>query len=276
MPGSYSPHPALLRVTCLASGQQPSGQLRAPEASRQWRESALSLNLFSRFGSAREYMRGCSCRVGRGDPIRTCLTPRRLRGLADGMRTVRRITVPRVARIVNSRAVVTLPWPYNLPQNMGSQRSGAASGCRVFLGKSMQSSRSGGVGTRTGQLLWHSLLACLISAPAAFAGELDCGSLENAYGPYDYTNPDHRANKIPIVEGAHFQPEIEALLRSPTGLGTVIGNSTTRCERFRTITGRSPQSQDTSCRAGTCRAQDRRSAISIEPCDSSQTMARST
>jgi tetratricopeptide (TPR) repeat protein len=38
-----------------------------------------------------------------------------------------------------------------------------------------------------------------------------CGNLHNAYGPYDYTNPDDFANKLPIVESAHFRPETERL-----------------------------------------------------------------
>jgi tetratricopeptide (TPR) repeat protein len=60
----------------------------------------------------------------------------------------------------------------------------------------------------------RSLLVCgsiLFAAQVARAGEDDCGSLRNAYGPFDYTNLDHRQNKIPIVEGAHFQPQVEAL-----------------------------------------------------------------
>jgi len=45
----------------------------------------------------------------------------------------------------------------------------------------------------------------------AHADEAECGSLRNAYGPFDYRSEDNRKNKIPIVEGAHFQPEVEAL-----------------------------------------------------------------
>jgi tetratricopeptide (TPR) repeat protein len=58
------------------------------------------------------------------------------------------------------------------------------------------------------------LLVCgllLFAAQVVRAGETDCGSLRNAYGPFDFTNLDHRKNKIPIVEGAHFQPQVEAL-----------------------------------------------------------------
>jgi tetratricopeptide (TPR) repeat protein len=31
-----------------------------------------------------------------------------------------------------------------------------------------------------------------------------CGSLDNPYGPFDYTNPTHRRDKLPIVEKFHF------------------------------------------------------------------------
>ena len=34
-----------------------------------------------------------------------------------------------------------------------------------------------------------------------------CGSLEAAAGPYDYTNPIHRRDNLPIVEAAHLGPQ---------------------------------------------------------------------
>ena len=40
-----------------------------------------------------------------------------------------------------------------------------------------------------------------------------CGSLDNAYGPYDYRTD---REKLPIVLGAHFTPEVEALVRGTT------------------------------------------------------------
>jgi tetratricopeptide (TPR) repeat protein len=45
-----------------------------------------------------------------------------------------------------------------------------------------------------------------------------CGSLTNGYGPYDYTDPDQKANKLPIVEGAHFTEEVEEGIKGATGL----------------------------------------------------------
>ena len=41
-----------------------------------------------------------------------------------------------------------------------------------------------------------------------------CGSLTNPYGPYDFR---HDREKLPIVTGAHFTAEVEALIRGTTG-----------------------------------------------------------
>ena len=40
-----------------------------------------------------------------------------------------------------------------------------------------------------------------------------CGELGNGYGPYDYRSD---RDKLPIVEVAHFTPEVEALIRGNT------------------------------------------------------------
>jgi len=39
----------------------------------------------------------------------------------------------------------------------------------------------------------------------------NCGTLENHYGPFDYTNPSHVAEKLPIVEMYHFNSDVESL-----------------------------------------------------------------
>lgn len=57
------------------------------------------------------------------------------------------------------------------------------------------------------------LLLCWCCAAAAN----DCGELANHYGPYDYTNPEHFRTKLGIVQGAHFTPDVEALIRGVTG-----------------------------------------------------------
>jgi tetratricopeptide (TPR) repeat protein len=43
-----------------------------------------------------------------------------------------------------------------------------------------------------------------------------CGELKNSYGPYDYTNPIHRKEKLPIVEQFHFNADVESLTRGMT------------------------------------------------------------
>ncbi|HNP37825.1 MAG TPA: hypothetical protein PKK10_18435 [Woeseiaceae bacterium] len=70
----------------------------------------------------------------------------------------------------------------------------------------------------SGLLITALLLAALGLAAALplFADEATCGSLDNAYGPFDYTNADHRANRIPIVEEGHFNDDVRALRRGVT------------------------------------------------------------
>lgn len=43
----------------------------------------------------------------------------------------------------------------------------------------------------------------------------DCGDLTNTYGPFDYTNPDHFQNKLPVVEKFHFSQEQELSTYKP-------------------------------------------------------------
>lgn len=45
----------------------------------------------------------------------------------------------------------------------------------------------------------------------------ECGLLENAYGPFDYTNPQHFKNKLGIVEKGHFPAYVENLERGKAG-----------------------------------------------------------
>lgn len=58
----------------------------------------------------------------------------------------------------------------------------------------------------------------LLAPLAAMAddGATACGSLANGYGPFDYTNPDDYANKLPIVERHHFDADTERLRKGPT------------------------------------------------------------
>ncbi len=42
----------------------------------------------------------------------------------------------------------------------------------------------------------------------------ECGSLQNAYGPFDYWSDK---DKLGIVEGAHFTPDVENLVKGQSG-----------------------------------------------------------
>jgi predicted Zn-dependent protease len=63
-------------------------------------------------------------------------------------------------------------------------------------------------------LLWGSL---------AFAQQVPgCGSLENAFGPFDYRDPLARGESLKVVESYHFSPAVESLIGGQTG--AVIGD----------------------------------------------------
>lgn len=64
--------------------------------------------------------------------------------------------------------------------------------------------------------LWLAGLAlAFLASSSVFAqsGGGGCGSLTNGYGPYDYRTD---RDKLPIVLGAHFTPEVEMLVRGTT------------------------------------------------------------
>lgn len=54
-------------------------------------------------------------------------------------------------------------------------------------------------------------VAVLMAGSVNAQEAMDCGSLSNAYGPFDYTNPTHFNEKLPIVERAHFDRGVEQL-----------------------------------------------------------------
>jgi Flp pilus assembly protein TadD len=60
-------------------------------------------------------------------------------------------------------------------------------------------------------------ITLLAAAPAAMADELTCGSLENGYGPWDYTNPEHRRLRIPVVDTYHLNADVENLRAGQSG-----------------------------------------------------------
>jgi len=52
--------------------------------------------------------------------------------------------------------------------------------------------------------------AILLVNPANGQNISECGSLENKYGPFDYTNAEHFAVLLPKVDSNHFTPEVES------------------------------------------------------------------
>ena len=59
------------------------------------------------------------------------------------------------------------------------------------------------------QVLWP--LAFLVSIPAMAQEVPGCGTLLNANGPWDYTNAQHVAERLPIVERHHFRIDTQRL-----------------------------------------------------------------
>lgn len=49
-----------------------------------------------------------------------------------------------------------------------------------------------------------------------------CGSLEAAYGPFDYRDPVNKRDKLPIVETYHFTADVESLRHGRSG--SVLGD----------------------------------------------------
>jgi hypothetical protein len=83
--------------------------------------------------------------------------------------------------------------------------------------------------TRPGRLRASPLvLGALLAVRVAAAQGMDvpgCGSLMNAYGPYDFTNPEHVRDKLPIVEQFHFDRGVEALKgHAQSGIASLGGD----------------------------------------------------
>ncbi len=70
-------------------------------------------------------------------------------------------------------------------------------------------------GRHLSQLLAVLIFSITNALPSyAQSGNSACGSLMNAYGPYDYRTD---IDKLPIVLANHFTSEVEALIRGKTG-----------------------------------------------------------
>ncbi len=68
------------------------------------------------------------------------------------------------------------------------------------------------------KILHAILLAIILLFSTGIYATPYCGELRraNQYGPYDYTNVEHRTNKLPIVEVAHFTKDVERLISGNT------------------------------------------------------------
>jgi Flp pilus assembly protein TadD len=61
-----------------------------------------------------------------------------------------------------------------------------------------------------------------LSAQSSELEALECGALDNAYGPFDSTDASDRRERLPIVEQFHFAPDVENLRRGQSS--TIIGD----------------------------------------------------
>lgn len=64
-------------------------------------------------------------------------------------------------------------------------------------------------------IIW--VLAAIAPRPATAQDVPGCGSLENAFGPFDYRDPAARGQPLHLVESRHFTPDVQALVRGSTG-----------------------------------------------------------
>jgi Tfp pilus assembly protein PilF len=62
------------------------------------------------------------------------------------------------------------------------------------------------------------MLGMLLGARSALALDAGaCGSLDNAYGPFDYESASDQKDHLPVVEKFHFTPGVESLVQGQSG-----------------------------------------------------------
>ena len=77
------------------------------------------------------------------------------------------------------------------------------------------------------KIIFFLMVCCSLLSQACIAKEWTvpgCMPLDNAYGPFDYTNPVHYRDKLPIVERAHFTRKVENLKEGQTKGGSLVGD----------------------------------------------------
>lgn len=60
----------------------------------------------------------------------------------------------------------------------------------------------------------------VIGSGLAAAGELECGSLQNAFGPFDYRDKT-KGNELRLVEIAHFTADVKSLRRGASSFSAI-------------------------------------------------------
>ncbi|MCP5160718.1 MAG: tetratricopeptide repeat protein [Hahellaceae bacterium] len=70
---------------------------------------------------------------------------------------------------------------------------------------------------KTTFIVAHFFIFSLLSGLSSARDNVNCGSLKNGYGPFDYTNYSHQREKLPIVEEHHFTREVEQLQHGKEG-----------------------------------------------------------
>lgn len=53
--------------------------------------------------------------------------------------------------------------------------------------------------------------------PSLLMAENYCGEIHTGFGPFDYSNPEHRKNRLPSVERHHFSKQVDQLIEGITG-----------------------------------------------------------
>jgi len=72
------------------------------------------------------------------------------------------------------------------------------------------------------KFIFISIMCCVFHCADSYATSNPCGELDNAYGPFDYTNPEHFREKLPVVERFHFTSNVENLISGQSG--KIIGD----------------------------------------------------
>ena len=65
------------------------------------------------------------------------------------------------------------------------------------------------------KIIFSAFIIIFFLMPYQLLAENYCGDINlggHRYGPYDYSNPDHRRKYLPVVEGAHFRKETQQII----------------------------------------------------------------